>query len=68
MPVMNGLQAAPQLRHLLPSVPITLFTLYAGSVLEKEARAAGITSIVSKGEAASKLVTQAQTLLHAEGG
>jgi CheY-like chemotaxis protein len=53
MPVMNGLQAAPQLRRLLPSVPITLFTLYAGSVLEKEARAAGITSIVSKGEAAS---------------
>ena len=65
MPIMNGLQAAPQLRRLLPSVPIILFTLYAGSVLEKDARAAGITSIVSKDEAASKLVSQAQTLLDA---
>jgi CheY-like chemotaxis protein len=65
MPIMNGLQAAPKLRRLLPSVPIILFTLYAGTVLEKEARAAGITSIVSKGEAASKLVSQAQTLLDA---
>jgi CheY-like chemotaxis protein len=65
MPILNGLQAAPQLRRLLPSVPIILFTLYAGSVLEKEARAAGITSIVSKDEAASKLVSRAQTLLDA---
>jgi CheY-like chemotaxis protein len=65
MPVMNGLQAAPQLRRLLPSVPIILFTLYAGSVLEKDARTAGITSVVSKDEAASKLVSQAQTLLDA---
>ena len=65
MPVMNGLHVAPQLRRLLPSVPIILFTLYAGSVLEKEARAAGITFIVSKGEAASKLVSRAQTLLDA---
>lgn len=63
MPVMNGLQAAPQIRRLLPSVPIILFTLYTGSVLEKDARAAGITSVVSKDEPASKLVSQAQTLL-----
>lgn len=48
MPNMNGLQAAPILRQLLPVVPIVLFTLHVGSVLEKEAKAAGITSIVSK--------------------
>jgi CheY-like chemotaxis protein len=65
MPIMNGLQAAPQLRRLLPSVPIILFTLYAGTVLEKEARAAGTTIVVSKDEAASKLVSHAQTLLDA---
>jgi CheY-like chemotaxis protein len=63
MPMMNGLQAATELRRILPSVPIILFTLYAAGVLEKEAYAAGITSIVSKDEAASNLVSEAETLL-----
>lgn len=63
MPTMNGLQAAPILRQMLPSVPIILFTLYAGSVLERQAREAGITSIVAKDEAASKLLIQVKTLL-----
>lgn len=64
MPAMNGLQAAPLLRQILPSVPIILFTLYAGTVLEKQAKDAGITSVVSKDEAASTLVSQAHQLLH----
>jgi len=36
-----NLQAAPILRQMLPSVPIILFTLYARSVLERQAREAG---------------------------
>lgn len=64
MPNVNGLKAAPRLREMLPSAPIILFTLYAGSVVEKEARIAGITSIVSKGEAVSNLLTQAESLLN----
>jgi len=44
-------------------VPIILFTLYAGTLLEKQAREAGITSIVPKDEKAFKLLTQAKTLL-----
>lgn len=64
MPNMNGLQAAPRLRQMLPSAPIILFSLYAGSGLEKEARVAGVTSIVSKGEAVSNLLTRAETLLN----
>jgi two-component system, NarL family, response regulator LiaR len=64
MPTMNGLQAAPLLRQILPSVPIILFTLYAGSVWERQAREAGITSVVAKDEAASKLLTQAKTLVY----
>ena len=63
MPNMNGLQAAPLLRNLLPSVPIILLTLSAGTVLEKEVTEAGITSIVSKEVAGSTLLARAKTLL-----
>jgi CheY-like chemotaxis protein len=63
MPIMNGLQAAPLLRQRLPSTPIILFTLYAGSVLEKEAQAAGVTLVMSKDQSPSKLLSEAEALL-----
>lgn len=63
MPIMNGLQASPLLRQVLPSTPIILFTLYAESVLEREARAAGVTLIMSKDQSPSKLLSQAEALL-----
>jgi len=64
MPNMNGLQAAPILRQLLPAVPIILFTMYEGSTLENEAKAAGITCVMSKDTAITKLLNQANRLLH----
>lgn len=48
MPNMNGLQAAPILRELLPTVPIIMFTLHTGNLLEDQAKAAGVTSVLSK--------------------
>jgi CheY-like chemotaxis protein len=64
MPVMNGLQAAPLLRKLLPAVPIILFTLYAGKALEAEAKAAGITFVMSKEAAITELLGKANELLN----
>jgi CheY-like chemotaxis protein len=63
MPVMNGLQAARVLKKITPDVPIILYTAHASGVLEKEALAAGITSIVSKDQETSDLVTEAGALL-----
>jgi two-component system chemotaxis response regulator CheY len=63
MPVMNGLQAAPILRKMLPAVPILLFTLYSNSALEQTALAAGVTSVLSKSESAQTLVRAVRTLL-----
>ena len=63
MPVMNGLQAAPILRAMHPKTPIILFTLYADSVVEREAHLAGISSLVGKGDGASHLIDEANTLL-----
>src|SRR4029077_10906369 len=65
MPVMNGLEAAPVLRPMLPTVPIILFTLYADKFLEREAISAGITVVVSKDAALKTLVNRAQELLRA---
>jgi len=37
MPVMDGLQSAPELRRFLPKTPIILFTSYAQGLLQTEA-------------------------------
>ena len=63
MPVMNGLQAAKVLKQITPEVPIILYTAHASGILEKEALAAGITSVVSKDQETSDLVTEAGALL-----
>ena len=63
MPVMTGLDAAPLIRKLLPDTRIILFTVQEGSEVERLARAAGINAVVSKNQAASKLILQAQALL-----
>jgi len=63
MPVMTGLDAAPRLMQLLPDVRIILFTVEESNELDRLARAGGIHAVVSKREAASKLVPQAQALL-----
>lgn len=55
MPIMNGIQAAKVLKQITPDVPIILYTAHASNVLEREALAAGITSIVSKDQETSDL-------------
>lgn len=63
MPVMNGLDAAPLLRKVLPNTRIIMFTVQEGREIERLARAAGVNSVVSKYQAASELIRQAQVLL-----
>jgi DNA-binding NarL/FixJ family response regulator len=63
MPLMNGLEAARAITLVMPSVPLILFTMHTGDVLESDARKAGFRSIVSKSQDVEFLVVQAQTLL-----
>ena len=63
MPVMNGLQAAPELRKNAPETRIILFTLYSNSLLERHAHDVGVDSVISKSEALSVLIDKAQSLL-----
>jgi DNA-binding NarL/FixJ family response regulator len=65
MPVMNGLEAARALKRLMPNVPIVVFSAYADSFTEKEARSAGVSVLVSKFEDMSALVGIARNVVGA---
>jgi CheY-like chemotaxis protein len=63
MPVMNGLEAAPLLRKVLPLTPIIMFTMFANSVFATQALAAGVTAVVSKDQVTTHLLPKAESLL-----
>jgi CheY-like chemotaxis protein len=63
MPGMNGLEAAPLLKKILPQTPIIMFTMFANPALAKLAVAAGVTALVSKDEAVTQLIPKAESLL-----
>jgi DNA-binding NarL/FixJ family response regulator len=67
MPVMDGIRAAKALKHIMPDVPLILFTAHTSSALERDAQAAGIASIISKHQDASDLLTKARELLGTKG-
>lgn len=50
MPGMTGVEAADVLRHLLPSVPILIVTLYITAQLIAQAKSVGIKGAVSKSD------------------
>ena len=64
MPVMNGLDAARALKRLMPEVPIVMFSAYADSFTEKEARSTGVPVLVSKFEDISRLAGIARNLVY----
>jgi len=63
MPVMNGLDAAPLLRKILPHTPIIMFTMFANQVFATQALAAGVTAVVPKDQAVTHLLPKAESLL-----
>lgn len=56
MPLMDGLETARQLKHILPSIPIVMFTGYESTYLQHEAAAAGVRKVVSKTSPAEYLI------------
>jgi len=56
MPVMNGLEAARNLHHAMPAVPLIMFTSFQTQVLEQEALAAGIRKIILKSGPLGELI------------
>jgi CheY-like chemotaxis protein len=65
MPVMNGLEAAPLLKRILPKTPILMFTMFANEIFAEQALAAGVTAVFSKDQAGTHLLPKAKSLLSA---
>lgn len=63
MPVMNGLQSAPELRKVLPQTPIILFTLYGQSLSQTEASKSVISMVLEKTVPLSTLIEKAHQLM-----
>ncbi len=62
MPVMNGIEAASELKQLLPTTPIIVFSQFSDVLSEREARSNGITSAVSKAEGLDVLLEKARAV------
>jgi CheY-like chemotaxis protein len=63
MPVMNGFEAARELKALFPSVPLLLYTSFVSSNVEDAALAAGVSKVASKSSPPEALVEDLRTLL-----
>jgi len=48
MPIMNGLEAARQIRHLAPGITMLMITLHYSKELVQQAEAAGINEVFCK--------------------
>ena len=64
MPVMNGLDAARELKRLMPTVPLIMYTAFGDAFGEQQALLMGISELVSKSEPAPILVSKARSLLY----
>jgi DNA-binding NarL/FixJ family response regulator len=67
MPKMNGLEAARELKKIMPAVPIILLTLHASTVEESFAKDWGVDLVLPKGDFTG-LMDRVRTLLCAETG
>lgn len=65
MPVMNGLEAARELKRLMPAVPLLLWTSFADSDVEGVAKAAGFNAVASKSDGSPVLLQSIRKLLPA---
>ena|SRR5215470_12850872 len=60
MPVMNGIEAACELKQIMPMVPIIVFSEYGDVFSDREARDQGISAVVSKDAQLSVLLNRAR--------
>ena len=64
MPVMNGLDAARELKRLMPTVTLIMYSAFGDAFMEQQARLIGISELVSKSQPAATLVSKARSLLY----
>jgi DNA-binding NarL/FixJ family response regulator len=65
MPVMNGIEAARELKQLMPATPLLMFTAYTNSRVTQEALAVGVNAVAAKSDGAEALVGDIRQLFRA---
>jgi len=65
MPVMNGVEAARELKQLMPATPLLMFTTYTDAHLTREALAVGVDAVAAKSDGAEALVSDIRQLFTA---
>jgi DNA-binding NarL/FixJ family response regulator len=63
MPNMNGVDAAPILKRILPDVPIVVFTIFNDALGSSLSSAVGVDLVVPKTEGLTVLVNSIQLLM-----
>jgi DNA-binding NarL/FixJ family response regulator len=63
MPGMDGLEAARNLKEIMPDVPLMMLTCYHSSAAEKEALASGVSAVFSKPDGMQNLIWTARAVL-----
>lgn len=64
MPVMNGIEAACELKRTMPMVPIIVFSEHGNVFSEQEARQNGISAVIPKSAQLSVLVDRARAVCY----
>lgn len=63
MPLMNGLEETRILKKLMPAVPVIIYSVHTGPIVDEEALEAGASAVVSKSDAVAVLIGKARQLL-----
>ena len=66
MPIMNGLDAARELKQVMPTVPLIMYSFFGDAFAEHQARLIGISEVVSKSQPVDILLSKARKLLYRE--
>jgi DNA-binding NarL/FixJ family response regulator len=68
MPIMDGIRAAREISKASATLPILMHTMHSSPILNLEAKKAGVSEVVNKGESGDKLITAMENLLNATHG
>jgi DNA-binding NarL/FixJ family response regulator len=63
MPVMDGIRAAREMSTTMPGLPILMHTMHGSPAVNLEAKKAGVSRVVSKGESGDDLISAIEDLL-----
>jgi DNA-binding NarL/FixJ family response regulator len=65
MPVMGGLEAARELKRLLPEVRLLMYSMF-GDLIQEQARQVGISELISKSQPPAILIKKARSLIYGQ--